>query len=107
MASSYRGNFAYVEDVLGVSPSREPELFDSCQEAMEKYSSPWWHELRHDHVELAAMQIKEAVLRTSMHTFKKGIEMVIARHLKTDELSFTNDALRAEFFEKYAALKAE
>ena len=106
MASSYRGNFAYVEDVLGVSPSREPKRFESCQDAMEKYSTPWWHELRHDVVELAAMQIKEPVLLISMHTFKKGVENVIGRNLKTDELSFTNDALRTEFYEKYAALKA-
>ena len=106
MASSYRGNFAYVEDVLGVSPSRESKRFESCQDAMEKYSTPWWHELRHDNVELAAMQIKEPVLLISMNTFKKGVEEVLGRKLKTDELSFTNDALRTEFYEKYAAMKA-
>lgn len=105
MASSYRGNFAYVEDVLGVSPSREPKRFYSCRDAMEKYSTPWWHELRHDPVELAAMQIKEPVLLISMHTFKNGVEKVLGRSLKTDELSFSNRALITEFNEKYAALK--
>lgn len=107
MASSYQGHFAYVEDILDISPSREPKRFYACHDAMEKYDTPWWHELRNDPTELAAKQIKEPVLLVNMYTFTKGVEKVLGRALKSDELSFNNKELIAEFEEKYAAIKAE
>ncbi|MBO5141614.1 MAG: hypothetical protein J6C46_01215 [Clostridia bacterium] len=102
MSGSYPGNFAYLQDNLGILPGRNHEQFESCLVAMSKYLTPWWYNLQNFPAHLAAMQFKEPVLLITSYKFRKGIEEVLGRQLKGHELiSQKNHALREEFDAKY------
>lgn len=99
-------DFDYVRDVLRINPGKDPEQFDECLIAMQKYIEPWWRTL-HDKVQLAAQQIDEHVLLIDWHVFKSGVEAVLGRYLREKELSSENTTLIAEFKEKYAAMQQQ
>ena len=104
MAKIYEGDFTYLQDEMDIHPLAE--LFEECLEAMHRYPSPWWFELRNDPAALAAKQIHEPALLVRMNTFKKGVEKVIGRKLAEGELTFKNMELKKEFDEKYQAMNA-
>lgn len=99
--ASYMGNFDYLRDKLDINPIKERARFDECLEAMEKYDTPWWHELRHDDMALAIKQIDEPVLLIRWNVFKAAVEKILERKLAEGELTSSNTALLAEIKEKY------
>lgn len=105
MAGIYMGHFDYLRDKLDINPVKENERFEECLAAMEKYPTPWWYDLRHNHEELAACQIDEPVLLIRWYAFKDGVEKVLGRKLAENELHSQNTALLEEFREKYQRLK--
>ena len=106
MASAYAGNYNYLHDELDINPIENSKRFELCLAAMQKYSSPWWHELRCNVRELAAMQLKEPVLLIRASKLQEGVELVLDRKVNEDELSANNEALIAEFEAKYFEWKA-
>lgn len=100
MASAYVGDYNYLRDVLDINPLKNKERFEACLRAMQKYSTPWWHDLRDDLKALIAMQLKEPNLLIPCRQFKKGLSIVLERPIKDSELYFANEALKKEFAEK-------
>ena len=100
MASAYVGDYNYLRDVLDINPLQNKERFEMCLQAMQKYTTPWWHDLHNDFKALLTMQFKEpALLITSRH-FKKALSVVLDRPVNDSELYFSNEALKKEFEEK-------
>ena len=99
--ATYMGNFDYLRDKLDIDPIKESARFEECLCAMEKYDSPWWHELRHNDLALAIKQIDEPVLLIRWNIFKAAVEKILERKLYEGELTSTNTALLSEIKEKY------
>ena len=103
-------NFAYLEDVLGMRPHKNPTYFCSCLKKMgeyEKRGDAWWIENSGDTVELAKRQLEEPYLLIQMTDFISGLSKVLGRHVQEKEISRKNKELISEFNKKYADYKAQ
>ncbi len=102
-------NFAYLEDFLGMRPSRNPVYFCTCLDKMAEYQKKgdsWWIENIDNPVELANRQLKEPYLLIKMTDFVFGLEKVLGRSLEPKEISLANKDLISEFNTKYEEYKA-
>lgn len=99
--AGYMGHFDYLEDVLGMKPSHKD--FRRNLEAMEKYESPWWFELRNNPVELAAKQMEEPVLLIESDLFVKGVQKVLGTSVSKQALLQGDKDIIEAFKEKYQA----
>lgn len=101
--ADYMGNFAYLEEVLGIKPSNSE--FMRLLDKMEQDVSHWWYELRNNPVELAARQIDESDLLADIERFRQGVQKVLGKSVSRTALLQRDEAIIKEFKEKYKEYK--
>ncbi len=104
MVSVITSHVMYLEDFLGFKGSRCPQDFDRCLDVMKRYErngNKWWIKFLGDDVQLAYYQLKEPVLLIPKEAFRSGIRKVVGHDVYDSDLSFKNEKLKDEFYEKY------
>ena len=105
-----QSNFAYLEEVLNFRPSSNPDKFESVLAVMERYSKKgdnWWIKYRNEPEKLVARQLLEPVLLIPTATLIKGLQRVLGRMPKKEELTPMNKDLLSEFARKYKSYRCE
>ena len=99
-------HFGYLEEVLGVRAAHNPDYFEKCIEVMNEYEKSddeWW--LGSDPIELTKHQLNESILLIPFSVLKDTLIKVLGRYVADEEISFTNEALIAEFKRKLLTFK--
>ena len=104
MVSALTSHVMYLEDFLGFKGSSSPLDFDRCIDVMKKYEqcgNKWWIDNLGNDVQLAYYQLKEPVLLIPKEVFRSGIMKVLGRSISYNELSYKNESLKQEFYDRY------